>query len=132
MPKGIYTRKAKVTEIKTPKSKPKLIDMEQLDGKVYSNLPRTLDEIMGVQETNKYKYHSSEEYEDFLRGLNNTDLWNEASRCGLGRTHDSVRLRRSLLEQYNRYYRERPVQGRQSSNTPIVSDAVKKILSEGR
>lgn len=139
MPKGIYPRKPRT----------KLKDMEQLDGKLYTDeatdpveepaqaiaahKPRTLDEIMGIEPTSKYKITNTEEYEAFLRDLNGTDLAREAEKVGVVHHHDLVRTRKILVAEHARYFNTRVGgQSRTTNDLNSVSPEVRKILAEGR
>lgn len=127
MPKGIYPRKPRT----------KITSMEQLDGKLREDIktPRTLDEIMGIHETTKYKTSDPEQYQAYLSQLNNTDLWAHANTVGLGPNHDLPKLKRDLIAEHARYFRTKPHQGgQQRLSVPEnqISDEVRRILAEGR
>ncbi len=120
-----------------PRGRPKkkIADMQQIDGKLHETIkPRTLDEIMGIQESIRYSTSDTLEYENALREMNRTDLWREAQRNGLVPTHDVVRLRKTLVAEHTRYFRTRSQGGQEriQANSEDFSEEVKKIMSEGR
>lgn len=135
MPKGIYNR----AEAKARK----LASVEQLDGKLREEItpataraPRTLDEIMGIQETSQYTTSDPEQYKAYIDDLNNTDLWRHANAVGLAQSHDLPKLKRDLIREHATYFRTKPSIGGQERRTIItekdLSVEVKKILAEGR
>lgn len=129
MPKGQYPRKKKISE------------MEQLDGKLYTDpnevaathKPRTLDEIMGIEPTSKYKITNTEEYETYLRDLNSTDLARECEKVGIVYHNDMVRTRKVLASEHARYFNTKAGgQSRSSIDVSKLDPTVAKILAEGR
>lgn len=114
--------------------KTKKIDtLKETNAKTETFKPTTLDMIWGGTGTTKYGTNDVAEYELRLKGFNQTDLHAHARTLGImPDTNYSLlirKLRQAFLEHTNAY--KIPNAGPKPKPNK-VSDAVTKILSEGR
>lgn len=110
----------------------KINALKEVNAKVETFKPSTLDQIWGGTGTTKYGTNNLEEYEAKLKGMNQTDLHAHARYLGImpDSNYDLLRrkLRQAFLEHTNGYR----VPSTPASKPITASDAVKKILAEGR
>lgn len=104
--------------------KKKLASLNQTDGQIETKTqPKTLSQFFG--ETIQGKYHTTDEneYENFLKTLNKTDLQRHAIKCGLLPKDDRNRLVIALIKEFKRVVASyKPL--------PIVNSKPKKPMSK--
>jgi len=130
MPKGQYIRKKKLSEMDQLDGK--LRTVEELKLQCATKKPRTLDEIMGIKVTSKYKHKTVDEYTDYLGSLNGTDLQTHAQNIGIRPSQEVAHLKRSLIAEYTRYSNHNTTHGAAVNEKYNISPAVSKILGRGR
>jgi hypothetical protein len=107
----------------------KLNSLKQAHGKLEN--PVTLDQIWGDTGTSKYGTLNYEEYENYLRDLNKSDLQSHASKIGLVPIDDREKLVKRLTSEFIKYasiYNKPKLKEEKKS----LSKKAKDILSEGR
>lgn len=107
----------------------KLSKLNQTDGRLETQ-PRTLAQFFGETIQGKYKTTDEGEYTLFLKGLNRSDLYSHAIKCGLVPKDDRNRLVQNLLREFRRVvasYKPLPI----IKNKP-VDEKTLKILAQGR
>lgn len=122
---------------KTPKPKKKtLLEMQMADGKVYNKRGvKSLDELLHIS-SGKYnlaEHPNTQTYEQYLNGMNVSDLQAHAVKVGVLPNNDRSILVKRLLKEYN-------LNNSQSSATALApvtfSKKIKQetidILSQGR
>lgn len=111
--------------------KRKIEDLTQIDAKEETGRPTTLDQIWGDTGLSKYGTTNIEEYKNYLKGLNRTDIQAHAAKIGILPTdnHEMLiaRLEREFLRHVGSY--NAPIEKRKNKK---ISKEVMKILSEGR
>jgi hypothetical protein len=110
----------------------KLNTMTQVDGKIETFQPTTLDQIWGDTGNNKYGTMDEVVYAERLKSMNKSDLQTHATQVGLVPVDDRERLTKRLLHEFKLYvssYRHPTAQAQ--AKIPI-SPEVAKILTEGR
>jgi len=124
---------ARKKQSKAAKTKIKLDEVEQVDGKVQeeeSFTPSTLDQVFGDDGTSKYKTLNDEVYKNVLDNMSKADLKNEAIRVGLLPIDNMQQLRIRLLREFRAHassYKKPRVQLEPTD----PSDKARKILEEG-
>ena len=109
--------------------KSKLNNMHQTHGKVEN--PVTLDQIWGDSGINKYGTTSIEEYNEYLSGLNRSDLQTHAVKVGLVPIDDRKTLLSRLKREFNKYVSTFKVKSLDKKETKL-SKKSQDALSEGR
>ena len=124
---------ARKKQSKAAKTKIKLDEMGQVDGKVQeeeSYTPSTLDQVFGDDGTSKYKTLNDDVYKTVLDNMSKADLKNEAIRVGLLPIDNMQQLRIRLLREFRAHassYKKPRVQLEPTD----TSDKARKILEEG-
>jgi hypothetical protein len=105
--------------------------LNQNDAKAENGKPTTLDQIWGDTGLSKYGTKNFEDYKDYLRGLNKTDIQAHAIQIGILPidNHEILlaRLEREFLRHVGSYNTPQ-----EKTKTKRVSKDVQRILSEGR
>ena len=87
--------------------KKKLENLSQIDAKEEKGKPTTLDQIWGDTGLSKYGTQNFEEYKNYLKGLNRTDIQAHAVQIGILPTDNHeiliARLEREFLRHVNSY-----------------------------
>ena len=131
------TRKKKTKKAaakKASKKKSKLKSLAQTHGKEENPQkmePQTLDQIWGDDGTWKYNTMDTEEYENYLRNLNKSDLQEHATIIGLVPIDNSGILMKRLISEFKKHVSGYTVPKQQGKEEKLSSE-VKKILREGR
>lgn len=111
--------------------KKKLENLSQIDAKEEKGKPTTLDQIWGDTGLSKYGTQNFEEYKNYLKGLNRTDIQAHAVQIGILPTDNHeiliARLEREFLRHVNSY-----LAPKEKVKSKKISKDVMKILSEGR
>ena len=111
----------------------KLKDLNQIDAKVETVRPTTLDQIWGENGNTKYGTKSLEEYKNYIYGLNRTDLHAHALQIGVLPNDNLEMLRVRLEREFNRHISAfQAPQNQTQKSSKKISKEVQKILSEGR
>lgn len=127
------TKKAKgVNPVSESESK-KITEFQQADGKVYNKYKVTsIDELLGKR-SGKYEHSNVEDYAEYLKNMNVSDLQAHATRVGIMPNQDRNVLTKRLIKEFtvtnSGFYGT--VQPQAVTQKP-VSDDVLKILSQGR
>lgn len=104
----------------------------QINGKVETFKPTTLDQIWGDTGLSKYKTVDIEKYKESLSEMNLSDLQAHAIKVGVYPTDSTEMLKKKLIQEFightNSY--KFPKQELVAPKQP--SKAILKILSEGR
>lgn len=112
--------------------KKSLQNLSQTHAKEETFTPTTLDQIWGDDGYYKYGTMDENEYENKLKEMNKTDLWNHASKVGLMPIDNTSLLRKTLFAEFKKHINSyRKVSEKQMTPQDVSSEAL-KILSEGR
>ncbi len=110
----------------------KLQDLTQTDAKEEKGAPTTLDQIWGDTGLNKYETNDFEEYKNYLKSLNRTDIHAHAIKVGILPTDNHeiliARLQREFMRHFSSFVTTKKSKGKKQK---ISKDAL-KTLSEGR
>ena len=113
------------------------LPLEQTDGRAdHNSAPnlkqkRTLNELMGYESKSRYSQSTVEEYKEFLKGMNLTDMHREAQARGLIPISDRRVLEQRLTREFSKTsskYFGTVVQGPQAELSPQAA----AILAAGR
>ena len=112
--------------------KKKIKDLKQIDGKAEPSRPVTLDQIWGDTGLTKYGMSDVEEYKNYIRNLNRTDIHNHALEVGIIPVDNMEILFARLEREFIRHVSSFQAPASQVKNSKKISKEVAKILSEGR
>lgn len=112
--------------------KTKLEKMTQVDGKIETFRPTTLDQIWGDSGLMKYGTMDPDIYEGQLKGMNKSDLQTHATKVGLVPVDDRERLTKRLIHEFKLYVAAYKHPATASTSPKPLSPEIAKILSEGR
>lgn len=128
------TRKPKIqTANQTNTSK--LQNLAQTNGKTLPEkpeLPRTMDELFGVDGLSKYKTFNQDVYEKELREMTKSDLQNHAMKIGIAPLDDTPRLKKILLSEFVKHRSQYAKMPKPTSQAKEVTPEVRRIMAEGR
>ncbi len=101
-------------------------------GQVDSDAPTNLEQIWGYNELARYGTLDEKEYQGRLDEMNRTDLESHARAIGLVPIHDTTRLKKNLIREFQSFTvsLKKPVQSKLAPKTPTKE--VDAILKEGR
>jgi len=121
-------------EVKGKKEKKATLAQRQMaDGKLYNKHGvKSIDELLGLS-AGKYNTHDLQKYEDYLAGLNTSDLQAHATRVGVMPNQDRNILLKRLVKEFrvsNSGYINTAKTGTQFSKP--ISKRTLDILGEGR
>ena len=110
----------------------KLKDLKQIDGKAEPSSPMTLDQIWGERGLTKYGTNNVEEYKEYLRNLNRTDMHAHAIQVGI-LPNDNLEILVARLErEFMRHVSSFSAPTEKPKREKKASKEIQKILSEGR
>ena len=112
--------------------KKKLKELKQTDGKAEPAKPTTLDQIWGNTGLTKYGTADVEEYKEYIKGLNRTDIHNHALEVGIIPIDNMEILSSRLEREFIRHTSSFQAPGKTEQKQKKISKEVAKILSEGR
>lgn len=112
--------------------KTKLKDLNQIDAKVETTRPTTLDQIWGESGTAKYGTNDPQEYKSYISSLNRTDLQAHALQVGVLPNDNLEMLRARLEREFMRHVVSFQAPPSKLQKPKKISQEVQKILSEGR
>ena len=116
--------------------KTKLQTMKQSTGQLVEPKPRefrTLDELFGGGDFNKYKTVDVDTYVSSLDEMNLSELQSHARSVGLAPIDDHKRLKRTLIEEFKSFAKVfKPEPTITTTQQKNVSKEAMKILAEGR
>lgn len=110
----------------------KLKDLKQIDGKVETVRPTTLDQIWGEDGTSKYGTTDPQEYKNYIDSLNRADLQTHAVQIGVLPNDNLEMLRARLQREFMRHSLAFQAPPSKLEKPKKISKEVQKILSEGR
>ena len=124
----------KKTTKKITASKKKLENLSQTHGKEENGVqPTTLDQIWGDTGLWKYKTMDSEEYTDYLKNLNKSDLQAHATKMGLVPVDNRDTLTQRLVREFKKHVSAYTTPTHKDPTADgKVSEEVRKILREGK
>jgi len=105
----------------------------EIHGAIDQDQPTNLEQIWGgYNELAKYGTLDEQEYTSQLDEMNRTDLEAHARKVGLVPIHDSARLKKNLIREFQTYafYLRKPAKNKPAPKAP--SKSVQSILNEGR
>jgi len=111
--------------------KKKLKELKQTDGKAEPVKPTTLDQIWGNTGLTKYGTSDVEEYKEYIKGLNRTDIHNHALEVGIIPIDNMEILFSRLEREFIRHVSSFQAPGKTEQKQKKISKEVAKILSEG-
>jgi hypothetical protein len=112
--------------------KTKLKDLNQIDAKVETARPTSLDQIWGEDGTSKYGTNDPQEYKNYINSLNRTDLQTHAVQIGVLPNDNLEMLRNRLEREFLRHIAAFQAPPSKLQKPKKISKEVQKILSEGR
>ena len=112
--------------------KKKINDLKQIDGKAEPSKPMTLDQLWGESQLTKYSHTDVEEYKNYIRGLNRTDIHNHALAVGIIPVDNMELLFGRLEREFIRHASSFQAPSKTEAKQKKISKEVAKILSEGR
>lgn len=112
--------------------KAKFQDLNQIDGKVETVRPTTLDQIWGEDGTTKYGTNDPQEYKNYITSLNRTDLQTHAVQIGVLPNDNLEMLRARLEREFLRHVLSYQAPPSKLGNPKKISKEIQKILAEGR
>ena len=136
--------------VATPQSKTnKLSQLKQTDGRDDSpevnsvdnrfepgqTRPKTLAQFFGETIAGRYKTTNEEEYTNFLKTLNKSDLYEHAIKCNLAPKDDRQRLVAALIREFKRTvasYKPLPVLKQHDKDNKKITAETMRILAQGR
>jgi len=118
---------------KKPAKKTKLESLSQTHGKEEKAFKATtLDQIWGDEGLGKYSTMDLKDYKTQIQEMGKTDLMAHASKLNLIPVDNRDLLEKRLISEFKRHGAQFTHPNQPDSEPTKVSDAVKKILSEGR
>lgn len=112
--------------------KSKLQQLNQIDAKEELGKPTTLDQIWGDTGFQKYGTNNFDEYKDYLRSLNRSDIQAHAIKIGMLPTDNHEILVARLEREFQRHVSAYQAPADNNKKQKKISKEVQKILSEGR
>jgi len=112
--------------------KKKLKELKQIDGKAEPSKPMTLDQIWGETGLTKYGISDVDEYREYIKGLNRTDIHNHAIEVGIVPIDNMEILFARLEREFIRHTSSFQAPSKTEQKQKKISKEVAKILSEGR
>ena len=109
----------------------KITELSQTHGKLEQREYKTLDQVWGSDGTEKYKTLDENEYLNFLKNLNKSDLQTHAGKVGLLPVESKELLIKKLLKEFKIYASKYKIPKQDSDNTKLNKE-IKDILSEGK
>ncbi len=124
----------KKTTKKLTASKKKLNELNQTHGKEEKNTqPTTLDQIWGDTGMWKYKTMDVDEYTDYLKNLDKSDLQAHATQMGLIPVDNRNTLSQRLIREFKKHVSAYTTPTHKDPTADgKVSEEVRKILREGK
>ena len=123
----------KTLPIQTKASKlSRLQQLKQTDGNLdtLNTTPRTIAQLYGETVASKYKTTNEEEYLQYLKNLNKSDLQSHAINCGLVPRDDKQRLMVALVREFRRSIASyKPLPTIKPSNKKVPADVAKYFNS---
>ncbi len=113
-------------------SKKKLESLSQTHGKEEKFAPTTLDQVWGHSGSTRFGTIDVNQYIRRLDEMNLTDLQAHAHYVGFVPVDDRVTLSKKLILEFKKYVSGFKKPSSQPIPNPNISEAAKKILSEGR
>ena len=86
------------------KTKKKLTELKQIDGKEEKFVPSTLAQVLGDTGLDKYKTSDKEVYKNQINAMNLADLRRHAIKIGILPNMQRERLVKQLLVEFNKHY----------------------------
>lgn len=109
-----------------------LKNLNQIDGKAEPSKPMTLDQLWGERGLTKYGTDNIDEYKNYIRSLNRTDIHAHAMQVGI-LPNDNIEILISRLErEFSRHISAYQAQTEKPKKQKKLSKESEKILSEGR
>ena len=111
--------------------KSKLQELNQIDAKEELGKPTTLDQIWGDTGLQKYGTNNFDQYKNYIRSLNRSDIQAHAIKVGMLPTDNYEILVARLEREFQRHVSAYQAPADNKKQKKISKD-VQKILSEGR
>jgi hypothetical protein len=112
--------------------KNKLEELNQTHAKNETNNPTTLDQVWGDEGLGKYKTLNRDKYKTYLDELNKSDMQRHASQVGIVPIDSREMLVSRLMKEFDKHVASYNMPSPNTNPTANISDAAKRILSEGR
>ena len=112
--------------------KSKLQQLNQIDAKEELGKPTTLDQIWGDTGLQKYGTNNFDQYKDYLRSLNRSDIQAHAIQVVMLPTDNYEILVARLEREFRRHTSAYQAPADNNKKQKKISKDVQKILSEGR
>lgn len=109
--------------------------LSQTNGKIIPEkpeLPRTMDELFGVDGLSKYKTFNQDVYEAQLREMTKSDLQAHAHKLNIAPIDDTPRLKKILLAEFVKHRSQYAKMPKPTNNAKEVTPEVRRIMAEGR
>ena len=97
--------------------------------------PKTLAQFFGETIAGRYKTTNEEEYTNYLKTLNKSDLYEHAIKCNLAPKDDRQRLMVALIREFKRTvasYKPLPVLKQHDKDNKKITPETMRILAQGR
>jgi|TARA_B100001939_G_scaffold344627_2_gene359516 oligoribonuclease NrnB/cAMP/cGMP phosphodiesterase (DHH superfamily) len=124
-------RKTTRKTTKATTRKKKLDNITQTDAMADKFEPTTLNQIFGDDGGWKYKTLDTDEYKNYLNGLNKSDLQSHAVEIGIIPIDNKDQLMKRLVREFNRHAAAYKKPAKKSVNLEVSQDIL-DILAEGR
>ena len=111
--------------------KSKLQELNQIDAKEELGKPTTLDQIWGDTGLQKYGTNNFDQYKNYIRSLNRSDIQAHAMKVGMLPTDNYEILVARLEREFQRHVSAYQAPADKKKQKKISKD-VQKILSSGR